>query len=167
MIITNLYFTWKSCLGYVFYFWEKSPLSSKREPRDTDHKQGRTCSPSEGMWWIISSIAVVLNSLNNIQNSTMAHMKLDMSYLTEWAEMWQKEDLSSFRSSRCKRSVAPEVDRWARENAHQMPYFVKVITTGSSSNPIRSYSRHPRYRKPRLYRPSMVTESTTLLPGKR
>jgi hypothetical protein len=95
----------------------------------------------------------------------MAQMKLDMSYLTEWGEMWQKED-PSFRSSRCK-SVAPEVDRWARENAHQMPYFIKVINTGSSSNPTPSYSRHPRYRKPRLLRPSMVIDSTTLLPGKR
>lgn len=95
----------------------------------------------------------------------MAHMKLDMSYLTEWGEMWQKEDLS-FQSIRCK-SVAPQVDRWARENADQMPYFIKVITMGSSSNPIPSYSHHPRYRKPRLYRPSMVIGIATVLPGKR
>lgn len=95
----------------------------------------------------------------------MAHMKLDMSYLTEWGEMWQKEDLN-FRSIRCK-SIAPQVDRWARENAHQMPYFIKVIPIGSSSNPIPSYSRHPRYRKPRLYRPYMVIDSTTVRPGKR
>lgn len=125
--------------------------------------QARENSLAEGVWWIIS-IAVVYHRLNDIRNSTMVHMKSDMSYLTEWGEMWQKEDLS-FQSSR-RKSIAPKVDRWARENAHQKPYFIKVITTGSSSNPTPSYSRHPRCRKPRLYRPSMVTDST-VLPGNR
>lgn len=164
IITTSLNLTWESCPGDEFCFEKGPAVLSSTSIGDADHKQERTRAHKAS-----DEQSVYRRSATDwtiFETPPLRNMKSDMSYLSEWGKMWQKRDLR-FRSRRRKSSAAPAVDRWARENAHQMPYFIKVIPAGSSSNPPPSHSRQPRYRKPRLYRPSMVIIDSIVLPGKR